>query len=190
MSTARPRPRLIFIYGPPAVGKLTVARAVAERRGVRVLHNHATFDPVADVLTPGTPAFWETLDNVRLQLVTAAAREGIDLVYTFVFAPGDERHVDDVVSAYESAGGSVVFVQLVAPPAELRRRVADSSRAAYNKIRDVASLDAVLREHDVYASIPGRDSLTIDAAATSPEDAAARICDHVDATSLDDGGRT
>ena len=25
-------PRLIFLYGPPAAGKLTVARAIAERR--------------------------------------------------------------------------------------------------------------------------------------------------------------
>jgi hypothetical protein len=188
MSEAGRSPQLIFLYGPPAVGKLTVAMAVAERRDVRVLHNHVTFDPVAEVLTPGTPAFWETLDSVRLQLITAAAHEGVDLVYTFVFAPGDELHVDEVVSAYESAGGSVVFVQLVAPPAELRRRVAATSRAAHNKIRDVGSLDAVLREHDVYARIPGRDSLTIDAAATSPEEAAARIGAYVDATSVDDDG--
>jgi hypothetical protein len=80
-------------------------------------------------------------------------------------------------------------VQLIAPPAELRRRVGDSSRAAHNKIRDVASLDAVLREHDVYASIPGRDSLTIDVTAMSPEEAAARISHHVDATSVDDESR-
>src|SRR5262245_41946164 len=185
MSEARRGPRLIFLYGPPAVGKLTVARAFAERRGFRVLHNHVTFDPVAEVLPPGTPVFWKTLDALRLELITAAAREGVDLVYTFVFAPGDERHVDDVVSAYESAGGSVVFVQLVAPPEELRRRVSDSSRAAHKKISDVASLDSVLREHDVYASIPDRDGLTIDAAAISPEEAAHRIGEHVDAVDAD-----
>jgi hypothetical protein len=174
-------PCLIFLYGPPAVGKLTVARAIAERRDVRVLHNHVTFDAVAQVLTFGTPAFWKTLDNVRRELVTAAAREGVDLVYTFVFAPGDETHVDDVVNAYESAGGSVVCVQLVAPPEELRRRVADPSRAEHSKLRDVVALDTVLREHDVYASIPGRHSLTIDVAAMSPTEAAARIGEHVDA---------
>lgn len=181
MSEAPIRPRLIFLYGPPAVGKLTVARAIAERRDFRVLHNHVTVDAVAEVLPFGVPAFWDALDKIRLELVTAAAREGIDLVYTFVFAPGDERHIDDVESAYQAVGGSVVFVQLVAPPDELRRRVTDASRAVHNKIRDAASLDDVLREHDVYASIPGRDSLTIDAAAISPEEAASRIVEHVDA---------
>ena len=151
------RPRLIFSYGPPAVGKLTVARAIAERQDFRVLHNHVTFDAVAKVLPIGAP----------LDLVMAAAREGIDLVYTFVFAPGDEPHVDDVVSVYETAGGAVMFVQLVAPPDELRRRVSDASRAVHNKIRDAASLDNLLRGHDVYAPIPGRDSVTIDAATRS-----------------------
>ena len=145
MIEAHARPRLIFLYGPPAVGKLTVARAIAERGDFRVLHNHVTFDAVAEVLPVGTPTFWEALDKVRLELVTAAAREGIDLVYTFVFASGEEPHVDEVVRAYESAGGSVHFVRLVAPPNELRRRVTDASRAAHGKIRDVGSLDRVLR---------------------------------------------
>ena len=168
MGRAHSRPRLIFLYGPPAVGKLTVAGAIAERADFRVLHNHVTFDAVAEVLPVGTPTFWETLDRVRLDLIRAAALEEIDLVYTFVFAPGDERHVDDVVSVYLSAGGSVVFVQLVAPPAELRRRVTEASRAVHNKMRDAALLDDVLREHDVYAPIPGRESLIIDAEAMSP----------------------
>src|SRR5688572_15302806 len=178
MSKAHAPPRLIFLYGPPAVGKLTVARAIAEQRDFRVLHNHVTFDAVAEVLPVGVATFWEALDKVRLDLVTAAARERIHLVYTFVFAPGDERHVDDVVRAYESAGGSVVFIQLVAPPDELRRRVSDASRAVHRKIRDAASLENVLRDHDVFAPIRGRGSLTIDAAAISPEEAASRIVEH------------
>ena len=180
MSEGNARPVLVFLYGPPAVGKLTVARAIAERWDVRVLHNHVTFDAVAEVLPFGAPTFWETLDKIRLDLVAAAAREGIDVVYTFVFAPGDERHVDDVVNAYHSAGGSVLFVQLVAPPDERRRRVSDASRAVHNKIRDVATLDDVLREHDVYALIPGRDSMVIDVAEVSSQEAASRVIDHVE----------
>jgi shikimate kinase len=181
MSKAKARPQLVFLYGPPAVGKLTVARAIAERRDFRVLHNHVTFDPVAEVLPFGTPGFWATLDKVRLELVTAAAREGIDLVYTFVFAPGDETHVDEVGRAYESVGGSVLFVQLVAPPEELHRRVASESRRAHAKITDATALDQVLGDHDVFAAIPGRDSVVVDASAMSADDAAMLIIERSDA---------
>ena len=73
--------------------------AIAERRDFRLLHNHLTFDPVAEVLPVRTDAFWAALDKVRLELVTAAAGEGIDLIYTFVFAPGDEPHVDEIARA-------------------------------------------------------------------------------------------
>ena len=83
-----------------------------------------------------------------------------------------------------------MFVQLVAPPDELRRRVSDASRAVHNKIRDAASLDNVLREHDVYALIPGRGSVTIDAAAMSPEEAASQIGEHIDALSRRHDGRS
>jgi hypothetical protein len=181
--TAPREPICIFLYGPPAVGKLTVARALAERREFRVLHNHLTFDPVAEILPIGTPGFWATVDRVRVDLVRAAVREGIDLVCTFVFAPGDEDHVDDVATSFEAGGGFVIFVQLVAPPDELRRRVSDASRMSYRKITDPASLDEVLREHDVHASIPNRESLTIDVTEISPEDAAGQIVEHIDAFS-------
>jgi hypothetical protein len=181
MSKASVRPRLIFLYGPPAVGKLTVARAIAERRDFRVLHNHATFDPVAEVLPVGTSTFWAALDKVRLDLVTAAAQEGIDLVYTFVFAPGDESHVDEIANAYESIGGSVIFVQLLAPVEELRLRVSSDSRRAHTKIMDAAVLDQVLGDHDVFAPIPGKDSMTLDVSATSAEDAAMQIIERMDA---------
>ena len=180
MSEGIDRPRLILLYGPPAVGKLTVARAIAERAGFRVLHNHVTFDAVAEVLPVGTSAFWAALDKVRLELVSAAAGEGIDLIYTFVFASGDVAHVDEIARAYESVGGSVLFVQLLASPEELRLRVTSESRRVHAKIMDAATLDQVLLGHDVFAVIPGKDSMPLDLSAMSGEDAAIQIIARVD----------
>jgi len=37
---------LLFIYGPAAVGKLTVARELAKLTGFRLFHNHLTVDAV------------------------------------------------------------------------------------------------------------------------------------------------
>ena len=165
-------PRLVFLYGPPAVGKLTVAKALAELTGFRVLHNHVTLDAVASVLPFGSDAFFAVVERLREDLLEAAAREGIDLIYTFVYAPVDRQHVERAAAAYEHVGGSVLFVRLTAPPEVLRRRVGKADRREHQKIVDVDTLDDVLREYDVYASVAGRDSLTIDLAANSAAEAA------------------
>ena len=36
--------KLVILYGPPAVGKLSIAQALAARTGFRVLHNHLLMD--------------------------------------------------------------------------------------------------------------------------------------------------
>ena len=174
-------PRLVFLYGPPAVGKLTVARAIADRLPFKILHNHVTIDAVTEVLPFGSDTFWRVVGRFRRDLVEAAAGENIDLIYTFVFAPGDEQHVADVVSPYEKAGGVVSFVQLLAPREVLLQRVLAESRRQYGKPTDAETLTRLLDEYDCFTAMPDRDSLTIDLAATSARDAADRIIGHIGA---------
>jgi hypothetical protein len=173
-------PQLVFLYGPPAVGKLTVAEELARRRPFRVLHNHVTIDAVLTVLPFGTNAFWHVVGRFRRDLVNAAAREGIDLVYTYVFAPGDEPHVDAIAGAYEAVGGTVTFVQLTAPREEIFLRVGSTSRAAHGKITETEVLERMLAEHDVFAPIPQRESLTIDLGVRSAAEAADLILARLD----------
>ena len=180
MSDVRENPHLVFLYGPPAVGKLTVAKELAGMLDYRILHNHVTLDAVAQVLDFGTEAFWRAVGRFRQDLAETAAREGVDLVYTYVFAPGDEEHVGRIVDAYENVGGTVTFVQLVAPRQELLRRVRDEGRTAYGKITDPDDLERVLDRHDLYQPIPGRPSLTLDATARSARDTAERIGRHIE----------
>jgi len=171
--------RLVFLYGPPAVGKLTVARAIADRLPFKVLHNHVTIDAVTEVLPFGSDTFWRVVGRFRRDLVTAAAEGNIDLIYTYVFAPGDEQHVADIVSPYEKAGGVVSFVQLLAPREVLLQRVLAESRRQYGKPTDPATLERMLDEYDNFTAIAAPDSLTIDLAVTSARDAANGIIERI-----------
>ncbi|HEV8102580.1 MAG TPA: hypothetical protein VGP69_02480 [Gaiellaceae bacterium] len=172
-------PRLVFLYGPPAVGKLTVARAIADRLPFRILHNHITIDAVTEVLPFGGETFWGVVGRFRRDLVAAAAAEDVDLIYTYVFAPGDEQHVAEIVAPYEEAGGTVVFVQLLAPREVLLQRVLADSRKEHGKPTDPATLEQMLNEYDNFTTLAAADSLTIDLSATSANDAADRIIDHL-----------
>ncbi|HEY8724429.1 MAG TPA: hypothetical protein VIL92_11305, partial [Gaiellaceae bacterium] len=96
-------PRLLFLYGPPAVGKLTVAKAIADRIPFKILHNHVTIDAVTEVLPFGSDTFWRVVGRFRRDMVAAAAEERIDLIYTYWFAAGEEQHVAEIVRPYEDA---------------------------------------------------------------------------------------
>lgn len=40
---------LVFLYGPPAVGKLTVATILAEKTGYTLFHNHQIINLLRNV---------------------------------------------------------------------------------------------------------------------------------------------
>ena len=48
---------LLLIIGPPAVGKMTVGRAVCARTDFRLFHNHHTIEPLLEIFGFGTPPF-------------------------------------------------------------------------------------------------------------------------------------
>ena len=81
--------RLLIVMGPPAVGKMTVGRAVAERSGFRLFHNHHTIEMLLDVFDYGTPPFTTLNQEFRQRVMQEAAAAGTDLVFTFVMGMDD-----------------------------------------------------------------------------------------------------
>ena len=77
---------LLFVFGPPAVGKMTVGRAVADASSFRLFHNHHTIEPLLDVFDFGTPPFNRLLGEFRQRVLEEAAAADTDLVFTLVWA--------------------------------------------------------------------------------------------------------
>jgi hypothetical protein len=177
----RNRPTLLVLYGPPAVGKLTVARAIADARpSFRVLHNHVTLDAVSTVLEFGSPGYFQLVSSWREQLACAAAEQGIELITTLFFMPGDydrpggNSHLARIASAFEAQGGRAIFVRLTAPAQVLCDRVTNADRFAHGKITDTVRLARMLRSSSCTGTV-NTEGLTVDTAANSPEQSAAQI---------------
>jgi len=168
-------PRLIFLYGPPAVGKLTIAQILVQEYNLRLLDNHVSLDPALRLFEFGTPELDELVTRLREELVGAAARAALDVVSTLVYGhPIDRDHVARIVGAAEAAGASVTRVQLLAKRRVLERRVLEQSRQATMKIRDVALLSRMFDHHDLETPIEATD-LSIDNSELSAIDVATVI---------------
>jgi hypothetical protein len=164
--------RHILLYGAPGAGKLTVSRCLAARYGVKVLDNTLTVHVALRLFDFGTEPFWDLVERLRVELIGTAAREGVDVVSTFVYShPGDRNHVDRLVGATEAGGGAVTFVQLCPSRAVLEERVTQPSRAGLPKLTDVARLQRMLDRYDLTTPIHD-DDLSIDNSEVAPEAAA------------------
>ena len=168
--------QMIFLYGPVASGKLTIAREVARRTGFSVFHNHLVVDAVGAVFPFGSAPFVRLREAFWLAVIGEAARQGSSLIFTFAPEPSVAPDFPARLRAeVEAAGGQVVLVALTVPVAEQERRLVAPSRAAFGKLR---SVDLLRRHRDDFAACAAampEPALVIDTAAVDPGEAAARI---------------
>lgn len=103
---------LLLIFGPPAVGKMTVGRAVAASSDFRLFHNHAMIEPLIEVFDFGTPQFTTLLREFRHRVLEEAAAADVDLVFTLVWALDLRSDRDEIASFLQQFQGDVAFVEL------------------------------------------------------------------------------
>jgi len=134
---------LVILFGPQAVGKMSVGRELAGRTPYRLFHNHATIEPLLEVFDWGTPAF-ETLKlEFRRRVIEEAVASGMPgLVFTFVWAlelPEDAAYVEELIAPVVASGGRIDFVELYADEAtRLTREGTPERLAAKSSKRDTA----------------------------------------------------
>ena len=172
---------LIFLYGPPAVGKLTVAKELSKILGLPLVDIHSIINPLAQVFGWKHPERKRLGDKFRLELFEAAAKEKISLITTF---GGGGKYYDGFIQQVkhlvEAQGGQVLFVRLVAPKEVLFDRVEDQSRVDKFTISDKAVLEEVFETTpDVFEKALVPDHLEIDTSKQSPRESAKRIAEYL-----------
>ncbi|HYG83468.1 MAG TPA: AAA family ATPase [Verrucomicrobiae bacterium] len=127
--------KLIFIYGPPAVGKLTIAEVLSKRTGIALFHNHLSRDLVADIYNDNVTDHYELVDTIRLNVLDYCSKHGTDLIFTYVYeGKDDDATVQRFIQTVEENKGEVVFVELSANREDLIERVSNESRKRYKKL--------------------------------------------------------
>lgn len=171
---------LVYLYGPPAVGKLTVARELHRQTGFKLFHNHLTVDAVRPVFDFASPPFMEVIHRLRLDVFETAANHRVSLIFTnnSVWGIPNGRSLfaafaEEAKERVERAGGTVLFVQLTAATDALVERVGSASRRDLGKLVKPERLLQLLAQLDSSPLHP--DDLVIDTGRLQPPESAAQV---------------
>jgi hypothetical protein len=172
--------KLVFIFGPPASGKLTVGRALAGLTGFALFHNHLIVDAVASVFPFGSERFVRLREEFWLTVMREAAEEGRSILFTFAPEPSVAADFPERVrNLVEAAGGAVHFVRLTVPPALQEERLDAASRQEFGKLRSVALLRRMRDAMTACEAAMPSAVVTIDTGVTEPAEAARLIAERL-----------
>ncbi len=109
--------KFVLIFGPQAVGKMTVGQELAKSTGLKLFHNHMTIE-LLEPIFGFSPNLWKLSTLFRKEVFKTAAESSIEgLIFTYVWAfdqPEDWDFVNDICEIFESQEATVYFVELEA----------------------------------------------------------------------------
>lgn len=124
--------KLVLVFGPQAVGKMTVGQELAKITGLKLFHNHMTIDLVSHFFDYGTKEGKRLVNLFRREIFEEVSKSNLyGMIFTYVWAfnlQDDWDYVNQVVQLFESRGGTVYFVELEAEVEERLERNKSSNR--------------------------------------------------------------
>jgi len=171
---------LVFIYGPPATGKLTVANELSRITGYNVFRNPEVIGLLATIFPYDndrlSPIRKRLSRDLRLEIFQEAAKAGVSFITTFgMSGPEYFDFFRDIKKAIEMAGGHILFVQLISSKEELLKRVESDSRKGTKIDSKIYLEELIIEKPELFDKFPETEHPTIDNTNLSAEEVARRV---------------
>jgi hypothetical protein len=110
--------KFILLFGPQAVGKMTIGQELEKMTDLKLFHNHMTIDLVQPFFDFDTDAYKRLVNLFRHEIFEEASKSELyGMIFTYVWAfdqQTDWDFVNEVCHTFESKGGEIYFVELEA----------------------------------------------------------------------------
>lgn len=171
--------QFVMLYGPPAVGKLTVGKALANRLSACLFHNHLTYDLAMELLgaDSGFDARRQFACKLRLHALALLFKsDSRAIITTFCYGgPEDDWYIDALKTLCADHLVTPHFVQLTAQRRQLLDRVENIDRRAFGKVNSSSELSVILQQCAYTLAIRADHHLCLDTSMLLPDDAALAI---------------
>lgn len=168
---------VILLYGPPAVGKLTVAKELEKKLGYKLFHNHLLLNPLSEFFGFDHPARKKLEPEFFQRVLEEAVATDFDMIITSCkVGPQRNNFYKELLKTVEEKGGNCFVVQLTTAKDVLISRVENESRRVAKKIATREHFEDFLKEHpEALERIPDREQLVIDTTSLPPDATADQI---------------
>ncbi|MCM3323569.1 AAA family ATPase [Cytobacillus kochii] len=143
--------KFILIFGPQAVGKMTVGQELAKMTDLKLFHNHMTIDLVGHFFDYGTKEGKRLVSLFRQEIFEEVSKSDLyGMIFTYVWAFNLQAgwdYVNQVSQLFESRGGTVYYVELEADLEERLERNKSFNRLEHKQSkRDIEWSEADLKK--------------------------------------------
>ncbi|MET3728369.1 hypothetical protein ABID52_001950 [Fictibacillus halophilus] len=108
--------KLVLLFGPQAVGKMTVGHELEKVTKLKLFHNHMTIDLVTPFFKYGSKDGRRLVNLFRSEIFqTFAKSDQYGMIFTYVWAfnyKEDGEFVESVCQVFEKEGADIYFVEL------------------------------------------------------------------------------
>jgi adenylate kinase family enzyme len=186
--------KMVVIFGPAAVGKMTVGQSLSAITDYPLFHNHVTIEPLLKYFPFDSPAFSRLNKLFREEIIRELSKSHYTgMIFTYMWDlrdPTDAEYLRDLIEKFSSDPSSVAFVELEARQnVRLKRNRTENRLNEKPSKRDVSWSDSNLmtvdQRHVLNTSsknpfpMKGRH-LKIDNSERDPDDVAKEIVRYFD----------
>ena len=169
--------KLIFIYGFPGVGKLTVATALAKKTDLKLFHNHMVLNLIIDIFGMNIPPIVALREKIWLDFFKQAVISDLEgIIFTFCFDRYLSKNFLEKVEDALGPDGSICYVELTCDDDVLKERIQAPSRSSLHKLQNFSILKKQIDDKSFYVpELINRDVLKINNSYLSPDEVVFQI---------------
>lgn len=110
--------KLVVIFGPHAVGKMTVGQELAKITDLKLFHNHMTIDIVSDLFVNIPKERGRLIELFRHEIFDAYSKsDEYGMIFTYMWAldsQNDWDYINNLEELFKSRGSEVYYAELQA----------------------------------------------------------------------------
>lgn len=141
--------KLVIIFGPQAVGKMTVGHELEKITNLKLFHNHMTIELVDPFVSYSTPEGKRLVKLFRDEILKAVSESNSPgLIFTNICDfnhKGDWERIEEIADIFSTKGAKVSFIEL---EADVETRV-ERNKTEHRLLHKPSKRDIVWSENEL-----------------------------------------